>query len=123
MLKAVYHDNIGLVVTTVSGMNGPEEMEAYVAEVQHLRDRQRAKDGRFLHLVDVRGGTVQSQISSEKLSQLVQSDSGISANDKTAVVLNSAMLKMQVARLTSHMPYAVFADFDEAVAWLKSDSA
>lgn len=121
MLNARYDDDLGIVITKSSGMNAPDEMETYIGDVQRLRQRQRVQAGRFLHLVDVREGSVQSQITSDKLSQLLQSDTGISDTDKTAMVLNSAMLKMQVTRLTPHLPYAMFTDFDEAVAWLKGD--
>lgn len=120
MLKAVYDEKIGVVITTSSGMTAAEEMKAYVEDIKVLRHRERARTGRFLHLVDLRESTVQTQASTEKLSGLVQSDTGISADDKTAIVLNSAIIKLQVARLTSQQPYETFVDFDEAVTWLKS---
>lgn len=120
MLKAVYDEKTGVVVTTSSGMTAPEEVDAHIQNIQIQRERQRARTGRFLHLVDLREGAVQTQASTEKLSVMIKTDTGVSPDDKTAVVLNSALMKLQVARLTSQQRARTFDDFNEALAWLTS---
>ncbi len=122
MLKALFDERLGIIRSVSTGMTPPEELEVYVQELRRLRDRERARTGLFLHLVDAREGAVQSQWASERLSKHTASDGGLVDHDKTAVVVNSAIVKMQVARLTGHTQYATFTDMDEAIAWLKADA-
>jgi hypothetical protein len=96
----------------------PEELEAYVVELHRLRDRQRARIGRFLHLVEAKDDCLQSKWGAERLGKLNASEKGVNPHDRTAVVVRSALIKMQVARLTGHTQFATFMDLNEAVAWL-----
>lgn len=118
MLKATFDEGIGIIHSVSRGMTSPEELEVYVLELRRLRQRQRARNGRFLHLVDAREGAVASQWAGERLTKHISSDGDLQDQDKTAVVVNSAIVKMQVARLTPQAQYATFTDMKEALAWL-----
>ncbi|MCE7797457.1 hypothetical protein LWE61_12920 [Sphingobium sufflavum] len=118
MLEATFNERLGVIQTVARGMTPPEELDLYVQELRRLRDRERTRGKRFLHLVDAREAAVQSQWASERLNRHTSSDGSIQLQDRTAVVVNSALVKMQVARLTGHTQYASFTDMDAAIAWL-----
>lgn len=118
MLKASFDESLGVIRSVSSGQTAPEELERYVAELHGLRERQRARTGRFLHLVETTDDCLQSKWASERLSKYNAADGGMQSGDRTAVVVHSALIKMQVARLTTHTNYATFTDVNEAIAWL-----
>ncbi len=122
MLKATFDERMGIIHSVSKGMTSPEELEVYVVELRRLRERERARTGRFLHLVDAREGAVASQWASERLTVHTGSDGGMEDRDKTAVVVNGTIMKMQVARLTAHTQYATFTDMAEAVSWLRANN-
>ncbi|MFT3964983.1 MAG: hypothetical protein QM690_03755 [Sphingobium sp.] len=121
MLRATYDEQLGIIRSVSSGHTPPEELEAYIVQLRMLRQQQRARTGRFLHLVDANESALQTKWASERLSLYNSSDGDMEAGDKTAVVLSSALLKIQAARLASHTQFATFTDMAEAVAWLLAD--
>ena len=120
MLKAIFDERLGIIRSISSGSTPPEELEIYVEELRTLRHRQRASTGRFLHLVDARESALQTKWGTDRLTLYNSADGDMLPNDRTAVVLNSALLKMQAARLASHVQFATFMDVEEAVDWLLS---
>ncbi|HEX7856061.1 MAG TPA: hypothetical protein VF503_20460 [Sphingobium sp.] len=118
MLKAIFDEQLGIIRSISSGMTPPDELEIYVEQLRTLRQQQRARIGRFLHLVDAKDSALQTQWAAERPIRHNGSAGDMKPDDKTAVVLNSALLRMQAARLANRTQFATFTDMDEAVAWL-----
>lgn len=122
MLTASYDEQLGIIRSVSRGMTEPAELESYVVQLRTLRDEARNRGQRFLHLVDAIEGAVQAKWAGERLSIYATSDLN-DPSDRTAIVVNSALVKMQIARLTSHTQFATFVSEAAAIDWLCSDQA
>ncbi|HEX7872490.1 MAG TPA: hypothetical protein VF475_06245 [Sphingobium sp.] len=120
MLKAIYDERLGIIKSTSNGATPPEELERYVEQLRSLRQQQRARHGRFLHLVDANDSALQTKWATDRLNIYTSEDGDMLPGDKTAVVLSSTLLKMQAARLASHVQFATFTDMNDAIAWLSA---
>src|ERR1700750_783647 len=114
----MFDERLGIIRSVSSGTTPPEELERYIEELRLLRQQQRIRIGRFLHLVDAKDSALQTKWATDRLSIYNSSDGDMQPNDKTAILLSSTLLKMQAARLTGHVQFATFTELNDAVAWL-----
>lgn len=116
MLTATFDDKLGIVRSVSSGSTPQDEIEAYMRGIGVLMRQARARHGRVLHLVDASETAVQPQ-------PMITSFSNMSLKlcrneDKTAVFVRSALVKMQSRRAVIAGQHASFDSEGEALAWL-----
>jgi hypothetical protein len=116
MLTATYDENDGIVYTTARGLASINEFHAYLPTVTTLMQRSRARHGRSLHLVDATDNPVQAKDTfcamSETTSQSVR------AEDLCAVILQSALARMQINRMPNSEGRRFFSNPRDGRAWL-----
>ncbi len=116
MLTAIFDDKLGIVRSVSVGLTQQDEIEAYIREMGVLMQHARARHGRVLHLVDASETAVQPQ---PVITSLNNMSLKLHRNeDKTAMFMRSALVKMQSRRAVIAGQYASFDSEGEALAWL-----
>lgn len=119
MITARYDEVTGIVWTKASGLASVEEFDAYVPAVtQMLGFSRKRHGGGYLHLIDAADSPVQAKDAFEHMT--CASVGSVSAEDRLAIVMRSALARMQTKRM-SYDPY-FFSDCDMAQAWLLEHS-
>lgn len=115
---AITTDADGIVSVVASGFWSPADLEGHFGELTKAVDAARARFGIARVLVDLRGSSVQSR---EIFDRLRDATSAIyDANDRIAIVAESALLTLQMRRLDAKAGRGAFADLAEARGWLLS---
>lgn len=116
MLTARFDEKLGIVRSVSAGFTSQDEAEAYMRHMLELMPRARARHGRVLHLVDARDSPVQPQPVVNSFNST--SEKHHKEEDKTAIFMQSALVKMQSRRTAMHGQYGRFDSEDEALSWL-----
>ena len=106
----------GLICAAAYEFWTPAILERFKVSVQVEQEVTRRSGLRPLFLVDVRQHGVQSKEVVESLQAFANSSSWRAT--KTAVVVESALYRLQAARIGSGPNHAIFRSVDEARQWL-----
>lgn len=115
---AIATDAEGVVSVVASGFWSPADLEGHLGALKAAVDAARARFGVARVLVDLRASSVQSQEIFDRLREATSVIYG--ADDRIAIVAESALLTMQMRRLDAKAGRGAFADTAEARAWLLS---
>jgi hypothetical protein len=113
---AYYDEATGIVHTTANRLATIEEFEAYMPQVTELLERSQARHGCALHLVDASDNPVQEKNAFAHMSDATEAH--VKLIVRCAVVLNSALARMQIRRMPKSAGREFFHSVDEAAAWL-----
>ena len=116
MPTAHYDEATGIVHTIADGLATIEEFKAYVPHVTELLARSQARHGCALHLVDASNNPVQEKNTFAHMSDATEAQEKLIV--KCAVVLNSALARMQIRRMPQSAGREFFDSIDEAADWL-----
>lgn len=111
-------DEAGIVGVVASGFWSPADLEGHLGDLKAAVDAARARHGIARVLVDLRVSSVQSREIFDRLREATSAIYG--ADDRIAIVAESALLTLQMRRLDAKAGRAAFADVGEARAWLLS---
>ena len=106
----------GLICAAAYGFWTPAVLERFKVGVQTEQEAIRGSGLRPLFLIDVRRHGVQSRGVVEGLQAFAKMASCRAT--KTAVVVESALYRLQAARIGSEPDHAIFSDHDAARRWL-----
>lgn len=116
-VPTAYYDEVtGIVHTVANGIATIKEFEAYVPHVTELLARSQARHGCALHLVDASNNPVQEKGAFAHMSDATEAQ--VKLIVRCAVVLNSALARMQIRRMPKSAGREFFNSVDEAAAWL-----
>ncbi|MFT3965907.1 MAG: hypothetical protein QM690_08505 [Sphingobium sp.] len=116
MISIRYDEEDGIVRTVASGLASVEEFNAYMPKALELMERSRARHGRALHLIDAADNPVQTR---DTFDHIVRASEGATREgDRFAVVLHSALARLQINRMADAHLHRFFADSDSARGWL-----
>ena len=96
-------------------------LEQFEARVRAEQDAIRRSGKKPLFLIDVREHGVQSREVVEGLQKFA--DNAVCRATKTAVIVESALYRLQATRIGSVPSHATFRDEHEALDWLLKDEA
>ena len=111
-------DEQGIVSVIASGFWSPADLEGHFGDLKAAVDAARARHGVARVMVDLRASSVQSREIFDRLREATSAIYG--AEDRIAIVAESALLTLQMRRLDAKAGRAAFADVGEARAWLLS---
>lgn len=104
-----------IIESVLSGFFDVAEVEAY-ADVAEAAIRRCARlPGGYRMLIDVSACQIQSQV---VLGAFAEHIARVPRADRLAVVTGSSIMRMQIRRLLGRPYTSLFADRDEALAWL-----
>jgi hypothetical protein len=101
------------------GMWKGEILSAYVRDTERAERQMRHSSTAFTTLVDLREFNVQTQQIALEMRALV--DGLNTSTKKTAIVMDSALLKLQAMRITTAPHRRIFSSILEAENWLDED--
>jgi hypothetical protein len=120
MLTATYDEDLGIVCTTADGLATAREFDTYLPITTELLGRSRARHGRSLHLVDAAANPVQARDTFDHMA--ISSARHVREDDRCAVVLHSALARMQIGRMTGSFTRQFFTDRAAAIGWLLAEA-
>lgn len=109
-------DKDGIVYVVASGFWSPADLEGHFGALKAAVEVAQGRFGIARVLVDLRASSVQSQEVFDRLRDATSTIYG--ADDRIAIVAESALLTLQMRRLDAKAGRGVFANIDEARAWL-----
>jgi hypothetical protein len=118
MLSASFDEALGIVVTVADGLASVEEFDAYLANFGPLVKKSRARHGRCLHLVDAENNPIQTRDVFEHMAQTSRRLNAMRDGDRSAIILQSALAKMQIDRYGHARQKQFFTDRQSAINWL-----
>jgi hypothetical protein len=121
MLDMEFDQKLGILRCISSGFTPIEEVEAFGRKAVLLQDVARARLGCCLILVDASDTGVQTQEAMGRMSELAATRR--KPGDRTAIVIGSALAKMQSQRTASKEETGYFATEAEALAWLLAQAS
>jgi len=116
MFKIVFDDAKGIVRTTVEGFWTLADVDSCATEMRPYLVAARRTAKRVLVLCDARNFPVQSLQVAAAFRDMELNMGAM--RDRLAMVVSSALLKMQGQRSFDASPTAYFCSMDEAEAWL-----
>ena len=101
-----------------SGLFDAQSMDAFLAEVTRTVGPVLQKGKRVRALGDLNDYVTQTREIGERMAQILEQaeQNGI---EKTAIVINSTILKMQYKRVSEGRNVEIFEDRDTALVWLR----
>lgn len=123
MLSASFDADNGIVVTVADGLASVEEFDAYLAEFGPLVQKSRARHGRCLHLVDAEKNPIQSRDVFDYMAETSKRLNAMRDGDRSAIILQSALAKMQIDRYGHARQKQFFSDRQSAINWLLEEVA
>jgi hypothetical protein len=105
-----------------SGLFDRQTMDAFLAEVGKAIGPLLKQKRRLRALGDLRGYVTQTREIGEKMARTLEQAEAVGI-ERTAIIINSAMLKMQYKRVSEGRKVQIFEDADAALAWLRSPGA
>ncbi|MCE7797666.1 STAS/SEC14 domain-containing protein [Sphingobium sufflavum] len=116
MISVSYDEPSGIVCTVANGLASVEDFNAYAPRCVDFLARSRARHGRSLHLVDAQDNPIQTR---DAFDHMADASRGlIGEDDRCAVVLHSALARMQIDRMPDSFTRKFFNDRASAQAWL-----
>lgn len=106
----------GLIEAVMTGFWNAAQCEHFISEMREAQEKIEQLGKAPLSLIDVRGQSAQSQEVVAALQQFA-SDS-ISRKRRTAVIVGSALLKLQAHRIAASDVHQIFTDPAEGRRWL-----
>jgi hypothetical protein len=119
MLDIAFDEKLGILRCVSDGYTPVGEVEAFGRKAVMLQTLARTRRGRCLILVDAANTATQTQESMGHLSQLAATRR--EAKDRTAIIIGSALAKLQAQRATPKDTTGYFATEEDALAWLLAD--
>ena len=116
MIDMEFDEKLGVLRCISRGFTPMEEVEAFARKAVVLQDVARARHGRCLILVDASDTGVQTQEAAGRLGEL--SATRREPGDRTAIVIGSALAKLQSQRTAAKDGTGYFSTETEALAWL-----
>lgn len=112
--------SLGAIRLTGSGFWSVGQIDAYFVDLRRLIARLRADTGRVLVLADMRGVPPQSPEVAERLYG--QNEELYREGDRSAIILDTSLAKMQMRRLLDERYHGFFLSVDAAETWLRAYS-
>ncbi|WP_304560413.1 hypothetical protein [Sphingomonas immobilis] len=116
MPTAYYDDSTGIVHTVASRLATIKEFDAYMPQVTELLARSQARHGCALHLVEASDNPIQEKSAFAHMSDATKAQAHLSV--RCAVVLSSALARMQIRRMPQSAEREFFGSVAEATTWL-----
>ncbi|MCE7798188.1 hypothetical protein LWE61_16735 [Sphingobium sufflavum] len=114
MLTLHYDERTGIIRRTAQGLASPAEFDAHLRNLEPMLARSRARHGKALHLIDAGASPVQVKESFDHMAGKIQDT--VAQQDCSAIVMQSALARMQAKRLTGHQHFC--STTEEAERWL-----
>ncbi|MET0360740.1 MAG: STAS/SEC14 domain-containing protein [Sphingobium sp.] len=115
MYSITHDDSAGRITVILSGFWSEEMMERYQAELMATTQKLRQRHPVLTLLVDASDYPTQSKEVAERHRLLAAASPG---QDKVAVVVASALTRIQATRARSTDMERTFGSMEEALAWL-----
>jgi hypothetical protein len=120
MIDIAFDDTLGILRCVSRGVTSGEELAQFGPKAVPLLARARMRSGRCLILVDAIATAVHSQETAAAFSAMT---AHLRSEDRTAIIIGSAIAKLQSQRLAVKEASAYFATEPEAIAWLLGERA
>jgi hypothetical protein len=102
-----------------SGLFDRKAMDAFLAEVGKAIGPLLKQKRKLRALGDLRGYVTQTREIGEQMARTLEQAEAVGI-ERTAIIINSAVLKMQYKRVSEGRNVQIFEDPDAALAWLRS---
>jgi SpoIIAA-like len=102
-----------------SGLFDRKSMDAFLAEVGKAIGPLLKQKRKLRALGDLRGYVTQTREIGEQMARTLEQAEAVGI-ERTAIIINSAVLKMQYKRVSEGRNVQIFEDADTALAWLRS---
>ena len=119
MIDIEFDERLGILRCVSSAFSPLEEVEAFGRKAMMLQSLARARRGCCLILVDASNTSVQTKESMARMTELAATRR--EPGDRTAIIIGSALAKMQSERATTKGATAYFDNETEALAWLLAE--
>lgn len=113
----------GIVQLTLGGFWDGAELDRFAAAFRQTVDRARRTHPHFSILSDSRNFAVQSAETSAGFMRIMTAMGAIKRGGRTAIIVATALNRMQASRVFAHPGIQVFMDLDEGRRWLESREA